>query len=55
MSDLTYKIEPVYCGDCVSFENECDGYGTCRKDGGETWQGEIGCEDFLRKENEGDE
>lgn len=55
MSELYYKIEPVYCGDCVHFENETDGYGSCKKDGGEAWQGEIGCENFLRKEDEGDE
>lgn len=55
MSNLNYKIEPAYCGDCVHFENEADGYGTCKKDGGEAWQGEIGCEDFVRKEDEGDE
>ena len=55
MSEPTYKIEPAYCGDCEQFENECDGYGTCKKDGAEAWQGEIGCEDFIRKEDEGDE
>lgn len=52
MSELNYKIEPEYCGDCVQFENECDGYGTCKKDSGEAWQGEIACEDFVRKEDE---
>lgn len=54
MSEVCYKIEPVYCGDCVSFENEFDGYGTCLKDGAEAWQGEIGCKDFARNEDEGD-
>lgn len=55
MSELNYKIEPAYCGDCMHFKNEADGYGTCKKDGGEAWQGEIACEDFVRKEDEGDD
>ncbi len=55
MSEPNYKIEPAYCGDCVHFENETDGYGTCKKDGGEAWQGEIGCENFNGREDEGDE
>ena len=55
MSEPNYKIEPAYCGDCVHFENETDGYGTCKKDGGEAWQGEISCENFNGREDEGDE
>ena len=54
MSELCYKIEPVYCGDCAFFENEFDGYGSCGKDGEYAWQGEIACEKFKNKEAEGD-
>ena len=52
MSDLTYKVEPVYCGDCVKFRGDEDGEGVCIKDGAETWHGEIGCKDFERREDE---
>lgn len=54
MSELCYKIEPVYCGDCVSFKNESDGYGTCNRYDEEAWQGDIACEKFI-KEDECDE
>ena len=50
-----YIKEPNYCGDCVCFVNEYDGYGSCGKDGGEAWQGAVACENFKNKEDEGDE
>lgn len=50
-----YVKEPSYCGDCVSFVNEYDGYGSCGKDGAEAWQGEIACKYFKKKEDEDDE
>ena len=55
MNNLNYKIEPAYCGDCVCFVNEDNGEGTCNRYEEATWHGEIGCENFLRKEDEGDE
>jgi hypothetical protein len=55
MSNLNYKIEPAYCGDCVCFVNEDNGEGICNRYEEVTWHGEIACEDFVRKEDDGDE
>ncbi len=49
-----YVKEPSYCGDCISFQNECDGYGSCSRYDEEAWQGDIACDKFI-KEAEGDE
>lgn len=50
-----YVNEPNYCGDCISFQNEYDGYGSCNRYDEEAWQGDIACENFKKKEDEGDE
>lgn len=49
-----YVKEPNYCGDCVSFVNEYDGYGSCNRYDEEAWQGDIACDKFI-KEDAGDE
>ncbi|MBQ7861625.1 MAG: hypothetical protein IJ349_05430 [Clostridia bacterium] len=50
-----YINEPNYCGDCALFESELACFGSCSKERQETWHGEIACEDFPKKEDEGDE
>lgn len=49
-----YVKEPSYCGGCISFQNEYDGYGSCSRYDEEAWQGDIACDKFI-KEDEGDE
>ena len=51
-----YVKEPQWCEECRHFTDVSpDGAGTCNKDGSDTWYGGIACENFDRKEDEGDE
>ena len=54
MNKPNYTKEPSYCGDCAHFESELACFGSCSKEGQETWHGEIACEEFKKKEDEGD-
>jgi hypothetical protein len=56
MSELCYKVEPEYCGECQLFRSlSADGEGVCGFDGDGTWHGEIACDNFKMREDEGDE
>lgn len=55
MSESRYVVEPHYCGDCISFQNENEGYGNCLRYDEEAWQGDIGCGKFKEREDEEDE